>query len=274
MASLRVYREGVEEGARGIRSGSVRVAVFSPPYFVLDGWSPELMRATGRVLARVLSPGGRAYMVFGPVKEGLARPFDSRTLVLEGARGVLTGWQTIVWVKSCAVGGVTIGHYTPIKSKQLVYYGHEYVLQFVKGDPDDAPPIDRLSIGVPFMDKSNLTRGNRGENGDVHDAGDVWVIPYETKGHAAKKRHRHEFPAEVARRALKHSGAQPGDLVYDPFLGGGTTALVALELGIDCVGTEIDAGSVGVAREAYLEAGGRLVDGIRELREGVYVAEA
>jgi DNA modification methylase len=47
------------------------------------------------------------------------------------------------------------------------------------------------------------------------------------------------FPTEIPRRAIL-AGSKPGDTVLDPFLGSGTTALVADQLQRNCIGIEIN----------------------------------
>ena len=54
------------------------------------------------------------------------------------------------------------------------------------------------------------------------------------------------FPTEIPRRALK-AGSRPGDLVLDPFVGSGTTAVVARELGRECVGIDQKAEYLDIA---------------------------
>jgi site-specific DNA-methyltransferase (adenine-specific) len=49
--------------------------------------------------------------------------------------------------------------------------------------------------------------------------------------------------------AIIRSWTQPGQLVVDPFCGGGSTLLVASRLGRQAVGYEIDAGAVELARK-------------------------
>lgn len=237
----------VEDGCPEILDTSADFSLFSPPYFKRDGYTPELMLSVGKVLGRVLKPGARAYMVFGQIKEGLDRPLEAQRLVLAGAGGALAAGQTIIWVKSIAIGGwsedvtcpkcahgfkhkvpvLSRGHFQPINSPDLLNYCWEYVFCFVKQPKTALRPMDRLSIGVPFTHKGNLTRGTRGKNGDVHCIGDVWYIPYETTGATAKKTHRHEFPEELAEKAISVAGIPAGSMVYDVFLGGGTTARVA-----------------------------------------------
>jgi len=47
---------------------------------------------------------------------------------------------------------------------------------------------------------------------------------------------------------------EPGDLVVDPFLGSGTTALACLQLGRRFIGCDIDAGAVAIARRRVQDA--------------------
>ena len=98
-----------------------------------------------------------------------------------------------------------------------------------------------------LVHNSNLSRENRGKNGDNRCAGDTIHIPYPTTGKNKKKFHKHEFPLDVATYCLKLSGignqtARP--IVLDCFMGGGTTAEAANRLNFDSVGVEISDKSV------------------------------
>jgi site-specific DNA-methyltransferase (adenine-specific) len=52
--------------------------------------------------------------------------------------------------------------------------------------------------------------------------------------------HPTQKPLELIRKLVRLT-TQEGDMVFDPFLGSGTTALACKEMGIKCVGCEIDA---------------------------------
>jgi len=244
----------VEDGCPNIADNSVDLAIYSPPYFKRHGFSPELMLATGKFLTRALKPGGRAYMVFGQILEDLERPLVAQRLVREASDGELGVGQTIIWVKSIAVGGwketcpnpkceeeftvetLSRGHFQSITSDRVQNYCWEYVFCFIKEPQEVALPLDRLSIGVPYTDKANLTRDTRGKNGDVHCIGDILFIPHPTTGPTKKKEHGHEFPEELARRLIKLSGIASGANVCDPFVGGGTTIRMAFEAGMNACG--------------------------------------
>lgn len=63
------------------------------------------------------------------------------------------------------------------------------------------------------------------------------------------KRHHHWGQNEAGIAALVEAFTNPGDLVVDPFLGGGTTAVVCRDLGRRFVGCDIDAAAVTSARD-------------------------
>ena len=90
---------------------------------------------------------------------------------------------------------------------------------------------------------------------------DVWSIPKVTSGRnrSSKERTPHpaQFPSAVIDRVVKAS-SNPGDLVLDPFLGSGTTALVARGLGRLAVGFELrsDYLDLAVARLEQAAAAG------------------
>src|SRR5262249_24172157 len=56
------------------------------------------------------------------------------------------------------------------------------------------------------------------------------------------------FPTELPRRCIL-AGSRPGDTVLDPFLGSGTTALVADRLGRDAIGIELNPEYAEMARK-------------------------
>ncbi|MGC9358409.1 MAG: DNA methyltransferase, partial [Anaerolineae bacterium] len=83
-----------------------------------------------------------------------------------------------------------------------------------------------------------------------------WVF-----GGARQQGHEAMFPVELPRRLIRMYTVR-SDLVLDPFLGSGTTAQVALDLGRNTVGYEINPDFLPLIRErlAPLEAEGHAVE--------------
>lgn len=80
----------------------------------------------------------------------------------------------------------------------------------------------------------------------VKDRGipDVWqhkVGSYKATGHPAEK------PEKLVRRILATCELEPGELVLDPFLGSGTTAVAAKALGLRFVGIEAEESNCAMA---------------------------
>jgi site-specific DNA-methyltransferase (cytosine-N4-specific) len=81
----------------------------------------------------------------------------------------------------------------------------------------------------------------------AHNLWNYWILGPEQLGLA----HTAAFPTEIPRRCIL-AGSRPGDTVLDPFLGSGTTALVASRLGRDAIGIELN--------ESYAELSRRRID--------------
>jgi site-specific DNA-methyltransferase (adenine-specific) len=163
------------------------------------------------------------FLNFGHLAEDKFRPFEvCREAILAG----FNLNETFVWVKN---------HYRPIQGKKRVNNLTEFIFLFSKCG---MPNLDRLSIGIPYADKSNVKRFAKGR--DLKCRGNVWSIPYETIQSKEQKLHNDRFPLALPEACIKLSGIKPGSMVLDPFVGSGTTALAARNLKMDFVGFEIN----------------------------------
>jgi site-specific DNA-methyltransferase (adenine-specific) len=229
-------------GLRALPGGSIDVVVTSPPYNIgvaYRGYDDRRPRGEylawlgeiGRELARVLAPGGSLFLNVGSSN---ADPWVASD-VAGAFRDTFQLQNHITWVKSLSIGEDTIGHFKPITSRRFLNNSHEAVFHFTK---TGAVEIDRLAIGVPFKDKSNIARW--GHARDRRCAGNVWFIPYATvRSKAQKFGHPAGFPVELPERCIRLHGVGDG-VVLDPFLGAGSTLVAAARLGCAGLGFEID----------------------------------
>ena len=67
------------------------------------------------------------------------------------------------------------------------------------------------------------------------------------------KRHHHWGQSESGIHDLIRRFAKPGDVVCDPFVGGGTVAVVAVRMGISFIGMDIDKETVSRTRQRLAE---------------------
>ena len=79
--------------------------------------------------------------------------------------------------------------------------------------------------------------GSTSSFGSRRDLDDVWEIPRPRKS----EDHPTMKPVEVPARAISYS-SRKGQLIFDPFLGSGTTLIASEQLGRVCYGLELDPG--------------------------------
>lgn len=153
-------------------------------------------------------------------------------------RASRTGYKLksfITWRKHAAM---------PEPAKSRVSRQAEYVLHL---------SIDR----TPFFDKKNWQTldqrlgGPHPQYESPEKITDIWCLPTST----GKNGHGAEFPLALAGRCIALTSRE-GDLVLDPFVGAGTTAVAAVLLGRRCVGYDISEKYIDVAAQR-LEIAGR-----------------
>ncbi len=216
------------------------------------------IRRLGEVVAGTLAPDGSFFLNVGGSPSDPWMPWDvareiGRALVLQ---------NVLHWVKSIAIdrGGGSgpseaFGHYKPLGSARYVHGAHEYVFHFThRGDV----PIDRLAIGVPYRDRSNVGRWRRPPS-ELRCRGNTWFLPYATIRDRARDRpHPATFPVELPEWCVRLHGVGRARQVVDPFVGIGASAVAAARLGVDFVGFDLDAGYLAeAARRVRAELEGR-----------------
>ena len=167
-------------------------------------------------------------------------------------RDVFVLQNTIHWIKSITIEDRKTnlrshGHFKPINSKRFLNDCHEYIFHFTI---DGTIDIDRLALGVPYQDKSNISRWSYARGRDLRCRGNTWFIPYETIQRRAKERpHPATFPVQLAEWCIKLHGISRVQKMLDPFLGIGNSAIAAQRCGVKkFIGFEIDESYLAEAR--------------------------
>jgi site-specific DNA-methyltransferase (adenine-specific) len=213
-------------------------------------WVGSVADAVDGVLAR----DGSFFLNVGGSPKDPWIPFDVAREV--GRRFVLQ--NVIHWVKSIAIDraaagraasldrDLALGHYKPLVSDRFLHGAQEYVFHFSRrGDVR----LDRLAIGVPYQDKSNVRRWRRAGT-DRRCRGNTWFLPYSTIRTRARDRpHPAAFPPELPEWCLRLHGLDRVRLALDPFVGIGASAVAAVRCGVDFAGFDLDREYLRVAAQ-------------------------
>jgi DNA modification methylase len=237
---------------------SVALVVTSPPYFagkeyeealghgVIPATYIEYLRLLKDVFAeclRVLEPGGR--MAVNVANLG-RKPYRSLSAdivrILDDDLGMLLRGE-IIWKKADgASGSCAWGSYRSPTNPVLRDIS-ERVIVASKGRFDRAVDIDeRRAQGLPHVPSISAD--------EFLDATlDVWDIRPES---ARRVGHPAPFPVELPQRLIELYTFRD-DLVLDPFLGSGTTAVAAVRTGRRYVGYDTDPSYIAIAKQRVAE---------------------
>ncbi|GBR73349.1 modification methylase [Candidatus Termititenax aidoneus] len=116
---------------------------------------------------------------------------------------------------------------------------YETILWFTKGD-NYMFDLDPVRVPQKYPNKKYFKGARAGElscNPLGKNPGDVWDIPNVKNNHVEKTSHPCQFPIELVER-LVLSMTNEDDLVFDPFLGAGTTTAAAVKNNRRAMGCE------------------------------------
>lgn len=244
LADYHLLEQDCVLGMSQLAERSVDVIVTSPPYNLGVDYGKYKDRLSAdeylewtktwiEAASRVLRDDGSLFLNLGASPSNPLLPFQ---VVVEVAKQ-LRLQNTFHWIKSISVETtkgevVSAGHFKPINSNRFVTDCHEYIFHFTKSGNVE---LDRLSIGVPYKDKSNIGRWKHTNGADKRCRGNTWFIPYKTIRRRKDERpHPATFPVQLASNCILLHGAGKHSTVVDPFVGLGSSAVAAYDC---CVGS-------------------------------------
>lgn len=217
-----VYAVDAREGLCRLPDSSIDLIVTSPPYKKQDGFSLNLMKDVAHGCYRVAKQNTLCFINFGHLAYTKNRPFEvANRFVQAGFNWV----DTITWVKT---------QFSPVQGEKRLNNVTEFIFMFSKGVDYT---LNRLAIGVPYADKSNVGRYS---DVDMRCGGNIWIMPYETIQRKEQKSHPDRFPLELPLRCIRLANIPSGAVVLDPFMGSGTTAVAAVQEGKQFLGFELN----------------------------------
>ena len=255
----KIYLTDCVEGCKHLDDSCIDLVVTSPPYDNMrqydckqgDMWHEDTWKALISELYRVLKPGGVVvWIVNDATKDGTESGTSFRqALYFIECRFNLH--DTMIWVKH---GGGAIG------SRYCYTQNFEYMFVFSKGSPKAVHLIEDTPTGTAedkLITHNVNSRGvNKVPNGlKIHRTytsksyvkrNNWWYLVAQPS--AGSTFHPAVFPPELARDHII-SWSDKGDVVLDPFMGSGTTAVEAVKLGRKFIGFDISQNYIDGANE-------------------------
>lgn len=231
-----LYYGNCIEFLKTIPNESVQLVVTSPPYNIGKEYEDVLdievyknqQRQVIEECIRVLkSDGSICWQVGNYVRDGEIIPLDI-LLYDSFKRNGLKLRNRIIW---------HFGHGLHCANRFSGRY--ETINWFTKTD-DYVFNLDAVRVPQKYPGKRHFKGPNKGEysgNPLGKNPSDVWDIPNVKSNHVEKTDHPCQFPVALVQR-LVLSLTNENDLVFDPFIGTGTTAVAAIINGRRAAGAE------------------------------------
>lgn len=242
----RIWCHSAEDMAE-LPDSSVALMVTSPPYhagkdYDSDDTYAEYLELLERIFAetyRVLEPGGRAVVNVANLGRKPYIPLAAHVTTLMTDRLGYFMRGEVIWRKAGGASGSCAWGSWQSASNPTLRDVHEYCLCFSKGR------MDRARKGTSTIDRDDFLAATLS----------IWDIPPES---AKRVGHPAPFPVALPRRFIELYTYE-GDLVLDPFMGSGSTALAALATGRHYAGYDTDPAYVALAEQRLTAARTRSV---------------
>lgn len=236
-----------------LKDQSMDLVITSPPYWQIKDYENdkqigydqslhEYLKDLYRVWAecyRVMKPGRRLCINIGDqfaraIIYGEYKIIPLHSECISQCENIGFNFMgSIIWQKKTTMnttGGATVMGSFPYPPNGMVEIDYEHILIFKKPGTSQKPSID-------VKQKSEMTTDEWKTYFSGH-----WYF-----GGVKQIDHQAMFPDELPKRLIKMFSFH-GDTVLDPFLGSGTTAKVALELGRNVVGYEINESFIDIIK--------------------------
>jgi DNA modification methylase len=237
---------------------SIAAVATSPPYFSAKVYEQEMgaghipgsyleylgmLRDVFAECRRVLEPGGRICVNVANLGRKPYRSLAKDVWVVLEDLGFLPRGE-VVWIKGKGASGSTAFGSFAKASNPVLRDLTERILIASKGRFERALPWkERQARGLPW--ESTIAKGDF-----LAWTLDAWEMPTES---AKRVGHPAPFPVELPRRLIELYTYR-GDVVLDPFMGAGSTAVAAVLTGRHYVGFDAEADYVALAERRVATA--------------------
>ncbi len=229
---------GSSENMKEIPDNSLHLMITSPPYNVTKEYDQDLslaeylqmLRNVFSETFRVLVYGGRACVNVANLGRKPYIPLSDFISCMMLDIGFLMRGE-IIWHKGAGAGVSMAWGSWKSASNPVLRDTHEYILVFSKGSFSRKKTDDKENT----IDKDQFMEWTKS----------VWLMNTES---AKKVGHPAPFPLELPYRLIQLYSYK-GDVILDPFMGSGSTAIAALKSERKYIGYDVEAEYIKLAEE-------------------------
>lgn len=242
---------------RQIPDGTAQLIVTSPPYnlgkeyedrVALEDYLADQEDTIVECVRCLSDRGNICWQVGNYVDNGEVFPIDMLLYPIFKKLG-LKMRNRIIW---------HFGH--GLHAKKRFSGRYETIMWFSKTD-DYVFNLDPIRVPQKYPGKKAFKGANKGQytaNPKGKNPSDIWDIPNVKSNHVEKTEHPCQFPVGLIERLVLSMSGE-GDLVIDPYMGVGTTAIAAYRHQRRAAGADMMASYLEIAKERLeLEANGQL----------------
>lgn len=252
-----IYNESCIETILRMDEGCIDMVVTSPPYDDMRAYNGNAFtefEKVARGLYRVVKQGGVVVWVVGDQTTKANESGTSFRQALFFKEIGFNLFDTMIYLKpprgACG-------------NNQSYWQAFEYMFVFSKGKPKtinllmdrENKDVRKGDVGTKRLVNGDLWKHKRGGYKAKGRRLNVWEYLI-GNGHSASDKFAHQHPAIFPEKlAYDHilSWSNEGDVVYDPFMGSGTTAKMASIANRHYIGSEIDATYCNIANQRIAE---------------------
>lgn len=212
---------------RPLKAGSMQLIVTSPPYNIgktyekrspLEAYVKQQAQVISECVRLLNERGSLCWQVGNYVQDGEIFPLDMVLYPVFREHG-LRMRNRIVW------------HFEHgLHCSKRLSGRYETILWFTKGD-DYTFNLDPIRVPSKYPGKKYFKGPKAGQlsgNPLGKNPADVWILPNVKNNHVEKTIHPCQFPIELVER-LVLSMTMPGESVFDPYMGVGSTVIAAIK---------------------------------------------
>jgi len=240
----KIYCMDCVEGMKKIPDNSIDLVVTSPPYDQLRDYDGDLsfdIHATGKEIFRILKEGGIAVVVIQDQTKNFAKSLTSFKTIIDWCDNIgFKLFETVIYRKHGSEGAWWTKRFR---------VDHEYMPIFLKGVRPQYFNKENLKIPSKHGGKIMTGSGSRKTNGETQPTvtrpinkmkcrGTIWNYLMAGDKNPLKREHPAVFPDAIPKDFIEcfcpHNG-----IVLDPFMGSGSTLVMAGKLNRSFIGFEI-----------------------------------